>query len=77
MRKLAAASTLLLSLTLAAQSPTPTYIKAGHLFDSESGAYRNNVVLVLSGDRIPEPLAVQAGVPDVEEGPRAAAQATS
>jgi imidazolonepropionase-like amidohydrolase len=54
MRKLAAASTLLLSLTLAAQSPVPTtsYVKAGHLFDSESGAYRNNVVLVLSGDRI-------------------------
>ncbi len=53
MRKLAAASTLLLSLTLAAQSPTPiTYIRAGHLFDSESATYRNNVVLVLSGDRI-------------------------
>ena len=53
MRNLAAASTLLLSLTLAAQSPIPsTYIKAGHLFDSESGAYRDNVVLVLSGDRI-------------------------
>jgi imidazolonepropionase-like amidohydrolase len=52
MRNLAAASTLLFSLTLAAQSPTPTYIKAGHLFDSESATYRENVVLVLSGDRI-------------------------
>jgi imidazolonepropionase-like amidohydrolase len=51
MRKLAAASTLLFSLSLAAQSPT-TYIKAGHLFDSESGSYRQNVTLVLDGDRI-------------------------
>jgi len=30
---------------------------------------------LLSGDRIPEPLAVEAGVPDVAEGPRAATQA--
>jgi MFS family permease len=32
---------------------------------------------LLSGDRIPEPLAVEEGVPDVEEGPRAATQATN
>ena len=32
---------------------------------------------LLSGDRIPEPLAVAAGLPDVGQGPRAAAQATS
>jgi MFS family permease len=32
---------------------------------------------LLSGDRIPEPLAVEAGVPDVGEEPRAAAQATN
>jgi MFS family permease len=32
---------------------------------------------LLSGDRIPEPPAAQAGVPEVGEGPRAAAQATS
>ena len=32
---------------------------------------------LLSGDRIPEPLAVEAGVPDVGEGPRAATQATN
>jgi MFS family permease len=32
---------------------------------------------LLSGDRIPEPLAVEAGVPDVEEGPRAATQAAN
>jgi MFS family permease len=31
---------------------------------------------LLSGDRIPEPLAVQTGVPAVGEGPRAATQAT-
>ena len=33
--------------------------------------------LLLSGDRIPEPQAAEAGVPDVEEGPRAATQATN
>src|SRR6202046_2549018 len=70
MRNLAAASTLLFSLTLAAQSPTPTYIKAGHLFDSESGAYRNNVVLVLSGDRIqsvePSTFAIPSGAKVVD-----------
>jgi MFS family permease len=32
---------------------------------------------LLSGDRIPEPLAVQAGVPDVGEEPRAATHATN
>jgi hypothetical protein len=32
---------------------------------------------LLSGDRIPEPATVQAGVPDPEEGPRAATQATN
>jgi MFS family permease len=32
---------------------------------------------LLSGDRIPEPLAVPAAVPDAGEGPRAAAQATN
>ncbi len=31
---------------------------------------------LLSGDRIPEPLAVAAGVPDVGEEPRAATRAT-
>ena len=35
------------------------------------------VRFLLSGDRIPEPLAVEAGVPDVGEGPRAATQATN
>jgi MFS family permease len=32
---------------------------------------------LLSGDRIPEPLAAAAGVPDIGEGPRAATQATN
>ena len=32
---------------------------------------------LLSGDRTPEPLAVEAAVPDVGEGPRAATQATN
>ncbi|HEY6376457.1 MAG TPA: amidohydrolase family protein [Edaphobacter sp.] len=48
--------TLLFTLPLSssAQSPTPepTYVKAGHLFDSETGIYRQNVVLVLAKDRI-------------------------
>ncbi len=69
MRNLAAASTLLFSLTLAAQSPT-TYVKAGHLFDSESGTYRNNAVLVLSGDRIqsvePSTFAIPSGAKIVD-----------
>ena len=32
---------------------------------------------LLSGDRIPEPLAVEAGVPDVGEGSRAATHAAN
>ena len=32
---------------------------------------------LLSGDRIPEPLAAEAGVPDVGEEPRAATHATN
>jgi imidazolonepropionase-like amidohydrolase len=37
------------------QSSAPhnvTYIRAGHLFDSRAGVYRNNVVLVIEGERI-------------------------
>src|SRR5947209_16391707 len=29
-----------------------SYIKVGHLFDSRAGSYRDNVVLVLEGERI-------------------------
>ncbi len=32
--------------------PSISYVKAGHLFDSTSGTYHSNVVLVLAGDRI-------------------------
>ena len=35
------------------------------------------VGFLLSGDYIPEPVAVEAGVSDVEEGPRAATHATN
>jgi len=35
-----------------------TYVKAGNLFDSQSGAYHSNVVLVIEGERIKS---VQAG----------------
>ena len=56
MRKFAGLCALLPALTLSfalhAQTPETTYVKAGHLFDSETGTYRQNVTLVLSGDRI-------------------------
>ncbi len=63
MRKIAGLGAILPTLTLSialhqtspAQTPPAaetTYVKAGHLFDSESGTYRQNVTLVLDGDRI-------------------------
>ena len=59
MRKIAGLGVLFATLALHQTSPaqTPpatetTYVKAGHLFDSESGTYRQNVVLVLAKDRI-------------------------
>jgi imidazolonepropionase-like amidohydrolase len=36
----------------AAPAPKVTYVKAGKLFDSVSDTYRNNVVIVVEGDRI-------------------------
>ncbi len=33
-------------------APTLSYVKAGKLFDSPSGTYRNNVVLVIENDRV-------------------------
>ena len=36
----------------AAPAPKVTYIKAGKLFDSVSDSYRNNMVIVVEGDRI-------------------------
>jgi imidazolonepropionase-like amidohydrolase len=36
----------------AAQQPTTTYIRAGRLFDSTSDNYRENVVIVVEGERI-------------------------
>ncbi len=36
----------------AAQQPTTTYIRAGRLFDSTSNNYRENVVIVVEGERI-------------------------
>jgi imidazolonepropionase-like amidohydrolase len=32
--------------------PTTTYVKAGHLFDSQTGAYKQSVVVVVEGERI-------------------------
>src|SRR5580700_2763711 len=72
MRKIAGLGVLLATLALHQASPaqTPpapetTYVRAGHLFDSESGTYRQNVILVLTGDRIksiePGTFAIPAG----------------
>jgi len=72
MRKIAGLGVLLATLALhqASSAQTPpapetTYVKAGHLFDSESGTYRQNVTLVLTGDRIksiePGTFAIPAG----------------
>ena len=73
MRRIAGLGAILPTLTLSialhqaspAQTPPApetTYVKAGHLFDSESGTYRQNVTLVLAGDRIksiePGPFAI-------------------
>ena len=33
-------------------APKITYVKAGHLFDSAKGAYQQNAVLVIEGERI-------------------------
>ena len=76
MRKIAGLGAILpaltLSIALLQTSPAQTqpatettYVKAGHLFDSESGTYRENVTLVLTGDRIksiePGTFAIPAG----------------
>lgn len=45
--------TVLLSCFPALSQPSPTaYVKAGKLFDSHSGSYLSDVVLVIQGDRI-------------------------
>ncbi len=38
--------------TATAKEPRLEYVKVGHLFDSEAGKYRDNVVLVVEGERI-------------------------
>jgi imidazolonepropionase-like amidohydrolase len=58
MRKSLCLALPLLILTVAALAQTPkpapvaTYVKAGNLFDSESGVYKQNVVIVIEGERI-------------------------
>src|SRR5579862_71683 len=43
----------LMLLAVSAQTVTTTsYVKAGKLFDSQSGSYRSDVTLVIEGDRI-------------------------
>ncbi|MBV9670110.1 MAG: amidohydrolase family protein [Acidobacteriales bacterium] len=46
------AAVALVAQTPAAKPPAVTYVKAGHLFDSRAGSYRNNVVLTIEGARI-------------------------
>jgi imidazolonepropionase-like amidohydrolase len=55
MRKLSPLLLCLLFLTTFStfgQIAKTTYVKAGKLFDSQTGAYRSDVVLVIEGDRI-------------------------
>jgi len=42
----------LIAFSAFGQTVKTTYVKAGNLFDSQSGAYRSNVVLVIEGERI-------------------------
>ena len=47
------ATQAMLAQTAAAPAPPPTvYVKAGHLFDATSDSLRDNVVLVVEGERI-------------------------
>ena len=46
------AAFLLAATLCAAQQPATTYIRAGRLFDSTSDSYRENVVIVVEGERI-------------------------
>jgi imidazolonepropionase-like amidohydrolase len=43
---------LLLAFSASAQTPKTSYVKAGHLFDSQSGTYKENVVLVIEDERV-------------------------
>jgi imidazolonepropionase-like amidohydrolase len=66
-----ACSLFLATVAALAQTPKPTpapaYVKAGHLFDSQSGTYKENVVLVIDGERIQSVeasgFAIPAGAP--------------
>ena len=54
-RVFALIAALIISASAFAQTAKPvvtTYVRAGHLFQSESGTYRDNVVLVVEGDRV-------------------------
>jgi imidazolonepropionase-like amidohydrolase len=66
MRKLSPLLLCLLFLatfSVFAQTAKTTYIKAGKLFDSQSGAYRSDVVLVIEGDRIKSVEAASFAIP--------------
>ena len=53
MRSLLALPAICLTLALSAQQPAAnSYIRAGHLFDSASGHYLDNVTLVVVNQRV-------------------------
>src|ERR1700735_3995132 len=55
MRKLSlplASSLFLTTFFASGQAVKTNYVKAGNLFDSQSGTYRRDVVLVIQGERI-------------------------
>src|SRR5271170_5436809 len=49
---LAAVLVCAISVASGGQTVSETYVKAGEMFDSEHGVYRENAVLVIEGDRI-------------------------
>jgi len=52
LRWIALVAVLLSCFPALSQPSATTYVKAGKLFDSQSGTYRSDVVLVIQGDRI-------------------------
>src|SRR5277367_6845843 len=66
MRKLFSPSicfSFLIMLSAFGQAVTTTYVKAGKLFDSQSGTYRSDVVLVIEGERIKSVEAASFAIP--------------
>src|SRR6266704_5747490 len=60
---LLAASCLFAQQPKAKTAPKITYIRAGHLFDATSETLRDNVVIIVEGDRIKSIEAAGAAIP--------------